>query len=286
MYGAILGGGTKFECALGEKDQILVRTRIPTTTPEETLNAIQTFFTEQNESISALGVGCFGPLNLQDGSIGQTPKQGWAGFPLKAELEKRLSLPVSVDTDVNVEGLGEFMYGAANNCENFIYLTIGTGIGGGGLSNGKPMHGLTHPEMGHITLPKHPDDTFEGVCPSHKSCFEGLASGPAMNARWQMPAQDLPADHIGWDIEAYYIAMALCNYIYILSPERIVLGGGVMNAPAEINLLGRIRKEVVNQMNGYIDHACLKNEIDQLIVPAASKESGLLGALALAEQTR
>lgn len=286
MYGAILGGGTKFDCAVGEKNEIFTRTRIATTTPKETSDAIETFFKEQHESISAIGVGCFGPLNLQDGSIGQTPKEGWAGFALKAELENRLSLPVVVDTDVNVEGLGEFMYGAAKGCDTFMYLTIGTGIGGGGLAGGKPMHGLTHPEMGHITLPKHPDDTFEGACPSHQSCFEGLASGPAMNARWNTPAEELPTDHEAWDMEAYYIATALCNYIYTLSPERIVLGGGVMNAPAEIDLIGRIRTEVVKQMNGYIDHVRLKNEIDQLIVPAASNESGLLGALALAEQTR
>jgi fructokinase len=289
LYGGIEAGGTKIVCALGSgPTDMRAEMRIPTTTPEETLGQIITFFQQQASPIAAIGIGAFGPLspdpNAPDyGFITTTPKPGWANVDVAGTIGRALSVPVGFDTDVNVAALGEARWGAAQGLHTFLYLTVGTGIGGGGLSNGRLMHGLLHPEMGHILLPhKRERDPFSGVCPYHGDCLEGLASGPAMRARWGEAAETLPADHPAWALEAHYLALACVNFICTLSPQRIILGGGVMN---QSQLFPLIRREVQNLLNGYVQAPAILQHIDTYIVPPAlGGRAGVLGALALAEQ--
>ena len=242
LFGGIEGGGTKFICAVGtEKGEILAETRFPTTTPDETLARAIDFFKEQIQTLgplAAIGIASFGPLDPRPasatfGHILPTPKPGWSNADIVGPLRAAFDVPIGFDTDVNGAALGEWRWGAARGLDTFIYLTIGTGIGGGGLVNGELMHGLLHPEMGHIPLPHDKAlDTFEGNCPYHGDCFEGLASGPAMEKRWGTKAESLPPDHPAWDLEAHYIALALRSFICTLSPQRIILGGGVMQQTA------------------------------------------------------
>ncbi len=289
LYGGIEAGGTKIVCALGSgPTDMRAEMRIPTTTPEETLGQIITFFQQQASPIAAIGIGAFGPLspdpNAPDyGFITTTPKPGWANVDVAGTIGRALSVPVGFDTDVNVAALGEARWGAAQGLHTFLYLTVGTGIGGGGLSNGRLMHGLLHPEMGHILLPHNRErDPFSGVCPYHGDCLEGLASGPAMRARWGEAAETLPADHPAWALEAHYLALACVNFICTLSPQRIILGGGVMN---QSQLFPLIRREVQNLLNGYVQAPAILQHIDTYIVPPAlGGRAGVLGALALAEQ--
>jgi fructokinase len=291
LYGGIEAGGTKFDClvAYGPKE-IKGEQRFPTTTPEETLRRAVDFFREQSKDtpLSALGVATFGPVDLNPlstsyGSITTTPKPGWAHTNILDYFQSALQVPVEIDTDVNGAALGEHRWGAGQNKASFLYLTIGTGIGGGGIINGTPMHGLVHPEMGHILIPHDLSiDPFPGVCPYHGDCFEGLASGTALKERWGQPAETLPPDHPAWDMEANYIALALANFICILSPQRIVLGGGVMQ---NLDLFPRVRSKVKSYLNGYVDALELSEDIDAYILPPAlGKRSGVLGAIALAQQ--
>ncbi len=290
LYGGIEAGGTKIVCAVGSgPTDIRAELRIPTTTPEETLGQIITFFRQQNAPISALGIGAFGPLSPDPaapdyGFITSTPKPGWANVDVAGTIGRSLGVPVGFDTDVNVAALGEARWGAAQGLTTFLYLTVGTGIGGGGLSNGRLMHGLLHPEMGHILLPHNREgDTFSGVCPYHGDCLEGLASGPAMRARWGEAAEKLPADHPAWAQEAHYLALACVNFICTLSPQRIILGGGVMS---QSQLFPLIRQETQSLLNGYVQSPVILQHIDTYIVPPAlGGRAGVLGALALAEQT-
>ena len=214
-FGGIEAGGTKFVCAVGSgPDEIIAEARFQTTTPMETIQKVVTFFKSYMEDlgISAIGIGSFGPLDLQPssttyGSITKTTKPGWSNTDIAGELKKALGLPVAIDTDVNAAAFGERCWGAAKGLSDFIYLTIGTGVGGGAMSNGKLVHGLVHPEMGHIPLPHDLSlDPFPGVCPFHNDCFEGLASGPAVNRRWDAPGEKLAPDHPAWALEAHYIA--------------------------------------------------------------------------------
>lgn len=287
LYGGIEGGGTKFVCAVGTgPDDIRAEIRFPTTTPKETLDQAVDFFREYND-LAAIGIACFGPLDPNPASVtfGQilpTPKPGWTGADLVGALRSAFDLPIGFDTDVNGAALGEFRWGAAQGLDTFIYLTIGTGIGGGAYVNGRLLHGLLHPEMGHIPLPHDlTRDPYEGNCPFHKDCFEGLASGVAMEKRWGRPGASLPADHPAWDLEAHYIAHALASYIYVLSPQRIIVGGGVGQNELMLKL---VQRKTVALLNGYVKSPVILENIESYIVnPGLGNRSGVAGAIALAE---
>jgi fructokinase len=292
LYGGVEGGGTKFVCVVGRgPDDIAAETRIPTTTPEATLAQTVDFFRAESAArgpLAAIGVGSFGPVDLREGSatwgfITTTPKAGWAQTDVAGRLARELGVPVAFDTDVNAAAVGEARWGAAQGLDTFVYLTVGTGIGGGGLVGGQPMHGLVHPEMGHMLLPRDPSiDPFAGVCPYHAGCLEGLASGPALLARWGQPAETLPADHPAWRLEAHYLALAVANLVCTLSPQRVVLGGGVME---QAHLFPLIRHEVVSLLNGYIRAQEILGAIDAYIVPPGlGNRAGRLGAIAMAER--
>lgn len=290
LYGGIEAGGTKFMCAVGTgPDDLHDVQRFPTTTPDETLGQAINFFRSHSDTLAALGVASFGPVDLQPtsptwGYITTTPKQHWTNTDVAGPLGEALGVPVGFDTDVNGAALGEQRWGAAQGLDTFIYLTIGTGIGGGGMVRGRMMHGLVHPEMGHILLPHDRSaDPFPGVCPFHGDCFEGLASGPAIKARWNQPADTLPDDHGAWPLQAHYLALALVNFICTVSPQRIIMGGGVMGQP---HLFPLVRAEVQRLLNGYVQAPEITEHIDQYIVPPGlGDRAGVLGAIALAEQT-
>ena len=289
FVGAIEAGGTKFVCAYGHSPDDLVEARIPTTTPAETLDRVAQWFLDCGVPLGALGIGAFGPVELDPASpkwgwITSTPKPGWRDTDLAGELRRRLGVPVGFETDVNAAALGERRWGAGAGCRDFIYVTVGTGIGGGVIAGGALVHGLLHPELGHIRLPHDRDrDPFPGLCPYHGDCLEGLASGPAMQARWGQPAEMLPPDHPAWTLQAEYLALAIGNWICCFSPRRVILGGGVMQGGGEA-LLAAIRRRVPALLAGYLDCAAIRRDIDGYIVPPGlGSRSGILGALALAE---
>ena len=287
IYAAIEGGGTKFLVALFDsKAQLLAKTRLETKMPQETLASCVSFIQENSPrfgTLAGLGIAHFGPLSAQPGSsnyghICTTPKPGWSGFDVVGFFKEAFgaSLPIAFDTDVNGAVLAEARWGAGVGVKNLLYLTIGTGIGGGALVNGELLYGYAHTEMGHISLPNLPEDSFEGVCPAHGNCFEGLCTGPAIAARWGIPATDLPNNHSAWQLEASYIAKALRNYAYTLAPERIILGGGVMDRHF---LFPMIRAAFEKEMAGYGMPATL---LEEYIVPSGFKgDAGLYGALSL-----
>ena len=265
--------------------------RFSTQSPEITLRETLDFFRSaavRHGRIEAIGIASFGPIDLHVdsptyGFITSTPKPGWANVDIAGAIRDALAVPVGFDTDVNAAALSEWRWGAAQGLENFIYLTIGTGIGGGGLVNGRLMHGLVHPEMGHVRIPHDVGlDPFAGVCPFHGDCLEGLASGPAMNARWLQPAEQLPDDHPGWVLEARYLALALVDFICTLSPERIVIGGGVMSRTL---LYPLVRTHVLALLNNYVRAPQILEAMDDYVVaPWLGGHAGVLGALALAQQ--
>jgi fructokinase len=263
--------------------------RFPTTKPTETIGQAIAFFKEQaaKEPLAAIGIASFGPVDPNPkspgyGYITTTPKEGWAQTDFAGKIGQALNVPVGFDTDVNGAALGEHRWGAAQGLDTFIYLTIGTGLGGGGLVNGQLSHGLIHPEMGHILLPRLVEDTFPGICPYHGACLEGLAAGPAIEARWGQRADTLPVDHPAWDIEAHYLAVGLVNFICTVSPQRIIMGGGVME---QRHLFPLIRKNVQTFLNGYLQSPTILKQIDEYIVPPGlGSKAGVLGALALAER--
>lgn len=286
VFGAIEAGGTKFVCAVGAASgELLAEARIATTTPAETLGRCVEFFAAQPK-LAALGVGCFGPIELRRGAakyghITSTPKPGWQNADVVGPLERALGAPVAFDTDVNAAALGEARWGAARGLTSAIYLTIGTGIGGGALCEGQLLHGLLHPEMGHLLVPREPDDaSFDGGCPYHGArCWEGVASGPALERRWGQRAETLPAEHPAWDLEARYIASALTTLVLVQSPERLILGGGVMQAAP---LLPLVRGYLQRSLNGYVQADALTRSIERYVVsPGLGARSGVLGALAL-----
>ena len=289
LYGAIEAGGTKFVCAVGTGPADLrAQVRFPTKGPRETLGECIEFFRSQPK-IDALGVGCFGPLELRKdapryGHVTSTPKPGWTNADVVGPLREALSLPVGFDTDVNAAVLGEARWGAARDLDTAIYITVGTGIGGGALLGGQLAHGLVHPEMGHLLVPREPDDlAFAGDCPFHGGrCWEGLASGPALERRWGQAAETLPADHPAWDLEARYIASALTSLVLVLSPERLILGGGVMQVAT---LFPLIRRHLERSLAGYVQADSLSAGLEGYVVPPAlGTQSGIAGALALAER--
>ena len=291
LFGAIEAGGTKFVCAVGTgPGDIRAESRFPTTTPAETMAQTVAFFRAQEKihgPLAAIGISTFGPIDPHPhsptfGNITTTPKLIWQYAPIVAMVREHFDVPIGFDTDVNGAALGEFRWGAAQGLDTFVYLTIGTGIGGGGMVNGKLMHGLMHPEMGHLYIPHDWErDPFPGVCPFHGDCWEGLANGPALEARWQQRGETFPPDHEAWLLEAHYIALGLVNIITILSPQRIILGGGVMGSP---HIFPLIHREVRHQLKGYIQMAEMDEKIAGYIVPPGlGSQAGVLGSLAMAE---
>ena len=283
-YGSLEAGGTKMVCAIGdEQGNILERISIPTLAPETTMPAILDFF--KNKNISALGIGCFGPVDLDKksptyGYITTTPKLAWRNYDIVGVCEKELGVPVGFDTDVNGSALGEATWGCTKELDNSIYITVGTGIGVGVIIDKKPYHGMLHPEGGHIFLARHPQDPMErGVCPYHELCLEGLASGPSIQARWGKPGVELADRKEVWELEAYYLAQAICSYIMILSPERIIVGGGVAH---QEQMMPLIRKEVLRQMGGYIAAKGMQDLDNYIVLPSLNDNQGILGALKLA----
>jgi fructokinase len=272
VVGGIEAGGTTWVCAVGTgPDDLRAEATIPTAAPAETLARAAGFF-EREGPVDALGVGCFGPVDLARGAIAGTPKPNWAGTEVAGELRRRLGVPVALDTDVNAAALGEHRWGAAQGLDTFAYVTVGTGIGGGGMAGGKLLHGLAHPEVGHVRIPHDLEaDPFPGVCPFHGDCWEGLASAPALEARWGRPPEQLD-DESAWALEARYLALGLVAVIAVLSPELIVLGGGVLR---RAGLLELVRDEVARLLNGYVP-------APPIGAPALGQRSGVLGALALA----
>ena len=283
-YGSLEAGGTKMVCAIGdEQGNILERVSIPTLAPETTMPAILDFF--KNKNISALGIGCFGPVDLDKksptyGYITTTPKLAWRNYDIVGVCKKELGIPVGFDTDVNGAALGEATWGCTKELDNSIYITVGTGIGVGVIIDKKPYHGMLHPEGGHIFLARHPQDPMErGVCPYHELCLEGLASGPSIQARWGKPGVELADRKEVWELEAYYLAQAICSYIMILSPERIIVGGGVAH---QEQMMPLIRKEVLRQMGGYIAAKGMQDLDNYIVLPSLNDNQGILGALKLA----
>ena len=291
LLGGIEAGGTKFLCAVADRDgTILAETRIATTSPAETLGTTSAFFREAQRvhgDLSAFSIGSFGPLSLNPlsadyGSITSTPKPGWENVDLLGHLRRMTDAPMTLDTDVNCAAVGERLFGSGQGLDSFCYVTIGTGIGVGLLIGGAPHGGANHPEAGHIMVPRAPgDDAFEGICPFHGDCLEGLASGPAMRARWGVPAERLPADHPAWDMEADYIAALCATLTYVVRPDRIIVGGGVMQP----QMYPRVRSALVAKLAGY-DASMRAIDMDQYVAaPTAGASAGLTGALALAYRT-
>jgi fructokinase len=281
IYGAIEAGGTKFICGIGASPDDLRTIHIPTESPAVTIPAVIEFLqTAGDGKLAAIGIGSFGPICTDPnspswGHITTTPKTAWRDVDLAGPVRAALSVPVGFDTDVNAAALGEARWGAARNIDNLLYMTIGTGIGGGVISSGRILHGISHPEMGHIRIPHDLNsDPFPGACPYHGDCLEGLASGPAIQARWRQRPDELLPDHPAWVLEANYLASAIVNLTCTLAPARIILGGGVMN---QAHLFPRIRSVVTRLINGYT--------AQPEIVPAALGErAGVIGALILAER--
>ena len=281
-YGLVEAGGTKFVLGVAtDKDSIEATTRIDTTTPDETIGAMLDWFAGQG-TLSAIGVASFGPLDLDKaspawGHITQTTKPHWSGADIAGPLQRKFGGPVAIDTDVNGAALAEYLWGAGQGQKALLYFTIGTGIGGGAIVDGRILQGLSHPEMGHIRLPRHPDDIgFAGNCSFHGDCLEGLASGPAIKARWGASLSELPDDHPAHDIIAYYIAQAAVTMQAIFAPGRIIFGGGVMGTAG---LIDRVRQQTTSLGAGYF----LGNPDDIITLPGLGDKAGLLGALALAQ---
>jgi fructokinase len=286
LYGGIEAGGAKWVCAVGTgPSDVRGMTTIPTTAPDETIARAVEFFAA-NGVLEAVGVGSFGPIDLRRSSrsfgfITTTPKPGWAQTDVAGRLEESLDVPVAFDTDVNAAALGEHRWGAAVGLGSFCYVTVGTGIGGGVVVNGRIVHGLLHPELGHMRIPHdRVADPFPGCCPYHGDCLEGLASGEAMRQRWKKDASEL-TDDAPWQLEAQYVALGLVNVICALSPERIILGGGVMQQPT---LLSRVQERLRGLLADYFDAPELKDAIGDFVVrPGLGDRAGVLGAIALAQ---
>lgn len=283
IFGALEAGGTKMVCALGnENGEILDRVSIPTVTPAETLPKLAGYFKGKN--IEALGIGCFGPIDLNRnsatyGSITTTPKLAWRNCDIVGTMKKELGVPVGFDTDVNGSMLGEATWGCAKGLDTAIYITIGTGIGVGVMANKRLLHGMQHPEGGHIILKSHPEDTYKGKCPYHGTCLEGMAAGPAIEDRWGKKAVELADNQKVWEFESYYIAQALVDYIMILSPQKIILGGGVMH---QEQILPMIRKKTLELLNGYILSSEIEHIEDYIVLPSLDDNQGIMGAVKLA----
>lgn len=278
LFGAVEAGGTKFVLGVGTGPDDVVTTRVSTTTPEETIARAVAWFREQPQ-VAAIGIASFGPVELDESSdrfgyITSTPKAGWSDTDLAGAFRRALQVPIAFDTDVGAAAIAESLWGAARGLNSCLYLTVGTGIGGGAVLNGEILRALGHPEMGHIRVPRHPRDRFPGLCRFHGDCLEGMASGPAIEARWTVKAEDLPQDHQAWELEAHYLGSAVANYVFTLSPAAVVLGGGVMR---QEHLFEPVRRQVAGLVNGYM-------KMPLTVPPGLGQNSGIAGALALAQR--
>jgi fructokinase len=278
LFGAIEAGGTKFICGAGTGPDDLRTFRIPTGEPAATIASVVSFL-KSVDNLEAVGIGSFGPIctdrnSFMWGHITSTPKVAWRNTDLAGPISRELGVPVGFDTDVNAAALAEARWGASRDVEDSLYLTIGTGIGGGAITSGRVVHGMSHPEMGHIRIPHDRNlDPFQGCCPYHGDCLEGLASGPAIAARWGKPAEELPADHPAWKLEAQYLSLAIASFLCVLSTSRVIIGGGVMRHDS---LWPAIRAEVSRLMNGYV-------ELPAIVAPDLGDRAGVCGGLVLAE---
>jgi fructokinase len=276
-FGGIEAGGSKFVCGVGTGPMDIRTIEFPTTQPAETIARAVEFF-QGGGPVSGIGIASFGPIdpNPQSptfGYITSTPKQGWRNCDFAGAVGRALKVPVAFDTDVNAAAVAEHRWGAASGVSNFIYVTVGTGIGGGAMVEGRLIHGRLHPEMGHVRIPHdRARDPFRGNCPYHEDCLEGLAAGPAIEARWGAAGEHLPDGHPAWDLEADYLALGIVNWTCTLAPERMILGGGIMKRK---ELLAKIEVRVGAILNGYM-------ESPQLAPPGLGPISGVLGAIALA----
>lgn len=284
LVGAIEAGGTKFVCAIGnERNEIIERVSFPTTTPEETLAHVFEFF-DQYE-LASIGIGSFGPIDINEksetyGYVLSTPKLAWKDFDFLGAMKERYDIPMGWTTDVNAAALGESEKGAAAGLDNVMYITIGTGVGAGAIVNGQLLEGIGHPEMGHLLVKPHQDDHYDGFCPYHGNCLEGMAAGPSINGRLDMAGKDVDPDHQIWDFMANYIGQALVAYTVILRPERIILGGGVMHAP---KMLDKVKEAFDSLLGNYVDVP----ELDSYLVkPGLGDNAGITGAILLANQVK
>ena len=287
LVGAIEAGGTKFVCAIGTDPQNIEEIRFPTTSPEETIQKAIDFFKAKEidlGKIQAIGIGTFGPAEVNPksekfGWITNTPKEKWQQTDLITPIKNALGdIPFAFDTDVNAAAWGEGRWGAAQGLDHHVYITVGTGIGGGAVNDGKILHGKNHPEMGHLRIPKDSSiDPFPGICPFHGDCLEGLASGTAIKERWNTDPSSLPEDHKAWELESTYLADAILNLTLTLSPERFILGGGVME---QTHLFPMIRTKLNQRLAGYVE---IENIDNFVLPPGLGSKSGVLGAIALAQ---
>jgi fructokinase len=283
-YAAIEAGGTKFRVAIAKGRDVVADTTIPTTTPEETLGATVEFI-RQWGSVQSAGIACFGPLDLDPGSpsygsITVTPKPNWSNTPVLERITTELGVPTAIEVDVGGAALGEMRWGAAQGLTDFVYITVGTGFGAGLVINGAVHHGLGHPEMGHIVLERVNGDDYPGHCPFHAACLEGMTAGPAIQDRWGAPGATLADRPEVWDLEATYLAQALRTITYVVAPQRILLGGGVMQ---QEGLLELVRERLADQLNGYATSTMLQESLDEYVVaPVFGQHAGLIGAIALA----
>lgn len=286
LFGGVETGGTWCVCALGRgPGQLVADEQFQTTDPESTIGRIVDFF-RRNSGASAVGIGSFGPVDLDQGSptwgyVTTTPKPGWRNVSVASVLSEQLGLPVVFDTDVSAAAVGEHRWGAGQGAEGLCYLTVGTGIGAGLLAGGRPWHGLVHPEVGHLRIPRDRyQDPFEGSCPVHGDCWEGLASGASITARWQCAPDQLPPEHPAWALEAEYLALGILSIVMVASPQRVILGGGVMEHHGLRTMVGSRLRELVG---GYLDTPLLGDEVTSyLVAPALGDRAGVLGAIALA----
>jgi fructokinase len=282
MLGAIEAGGTKFVCAVGdESGRIIEQIKIPTTVPEETMTEVINFFKQYD--LEAIGIGSFGPIDVNHesptyGYITSTPKLAWKNYPFVQTIQDAFSVPVGFNTDVNAAALGEATLGAAKGFDSCLYITVGTGIGAGAIVQGKLLQGLSHPEMGHILVRRHPNDTYDGICPYHHDCLEGLAAGPALEERWGDKGFNMTGRNEVWDMEGYYIAQALMQYILILSPKKIILGGGVMNQKQVFPYIYKHLKQLVNE------YVSLPELSEFILSPGLGDRAGIIGSLLLGHQ--
>lgn len=291
---AMEAGGTKFvlglfsaEASGRRKPELLASSTIPTTSPGETLSSAGDFFAEASRKtgpIDVFGIGSFGPVELRPqspdwGHITATPKPHWAGTDMAGYFNGRFKVPVAFDTDVNAAAYSEFLWGSAQGLGDFVYITVGTGIGGGIFSGGNLVHGLSHPELGHIRLAREPDDPFRGSCPYHHDCLEGLASGPSIAARWDMNPAEIPEDHEAWELESRYLARAIATYALVISPELVLLGGGVGMRPG---IAERVAVLVGEELAGYVPALARPGRLQDFVQrPKLGADAGILGAAAL-----
>lgn len=277
MYAAIEAGGTKFVCGYGaEPGKLEISVDIPTRTPQETMREVAAFFA--GRKVKRAGIACFGPVEVAKGRIAKlTPKEEWRGFGIRAAVEKMLGCEAVLDTDVNGAALAEQKWGAAQGVDDFVYVTVGTGIGGGVMVNGKLVRGLLHPEIGHMRVRRFLGDGFPGNCPVHGDCLEGLAAGPAIEQRWGVAkASELPETHSGWAMEAHYLGQMVVNLACAYSPQLLILGGGI---GLRKGMVGMVKQAAEQEMQGYAPLPKLK--------PAKlGRLAGVWGALVLAKARR